>query len=104
MTLRGWLVAAATAVGMGLLVSSAEAAPVGGLSGLKPAGDTVSGADKVFFCWFGCPRPYYGYPYYTYYRYPYRYPYYGYRYPYYGYYGAYRYYGWYGPRYRRYWW
>jgi hypothetical protein len=110
MTLKGWLVVAATAVGMSFLISSAEAAPVAGLSGLKPAGDAASGADKVFFrCWFGCPyyghryygyyRPYYyRYPYYTYYRYPYRYPYYG-------YYRPYRYYSYYGPRYRwRNWW
>jgi hypothetical protein len=105
MTLKGWLVVAATAVGTGLLISSVEAAPVASLNGLKPAGDTVSGADKVFFrCWFGCPdygysyygyRPYYyRYPYYSYYRYPPRYPYYGYRYPYYGYYRPYRRYWW----------
>jgi hypothetical protein len=101
MTLKGWLVVTATAVGIGLLVNSAEAASVGSLNGLKPAGDV----DKVFFrCWFGCP--YYGYPYYHYRPYYYSY----YRYPYYGYYRPYRYYraypaySYYPARYRWRWW
>jgi hypothetical protein len=104
MTLKGWLFVAATAVGTGLLVSAAEAAPVGSLNGLKLADDAASNASKVHYRYhrYG----YYRQRYYGSYGYPYYRSYGSYGYPYYGYYRPYRYYrpyasiGFYiGPRY-----